>query len=56
MKSEVAVYDSYLRGECYGFELYKTASCRIAAGVLSGAWRMPAKQWRITSRTAVRIW
>lgn len=23
MKSEVAVYDSYLRGECYGFELYK---------------------------------
>ena len=34
----------------------KTASCRIAAGVLSGAWRMPAKQWRITSRTAVRIW
>lgn len=23
MRSEVAVYDSYLRGECYGFELYK---------------------------------
>ena len=23
LKSEVAVYDSYLRGECYGFELYK---------------------------------
>lgn len=23
MKSEVAAYDSYLRGECYGFELYK---------------------------------
>ena len=23
MRSEVAAYDSYLRGECYGFELYK---------------------------------
>ena len=23
MKSEVAIYDCYLRGECYGFELYK---------------------------------
>lgn len=23
MRSEVATYDSYLRGECYGFELYK---------------------------------
>lgn len=23
MRSEVAVYDFYLRGECYGFELYK---------------------------------
>ena len=23
MRSEVAVYDAYLRGECYGFELYK---------------------------------
>lgn len=23
MRSEVAVYDCYLRGECYGFELYK---------------------------------
>ena len=31
MRSEVAAYDSYLRGECYGFELYKngelTDSC-----------------------------
>ncbi len=34
MRSEVAAYDSYLRGECYGFELYKTGSCRIAAGAL----------------------
>lgn len=23
MRSEVAAYDAYLRGECYGFELYK---------------------------------
>ena len=23
MRSEVDAYDSYLRGECYGFELYK---------------------------------
>ena len=23
MRSEVAAYDSYLCGECYGFELYK---------------------------------
>lgn len=23
MRNEVAAYDSYLRGECYGFELYK---------------------------------
>ena len=23
LDSEVAVYDSYLRGECYGYELYK---------------------------------
>lgn len=34
MRSEVAAYDSYLHGECYGFELYKTGSCRIAAGAL----------------------
>ena len=31
MRGEVAVYDAYLRGECYGFELYKdgelTDSC-----------------------------
>ncbi len=25
LESEVATYDSYLRGECYGFELYKGA-------------------------------
>lgn len=26
LRSEVAVYDAYLRGECYGFELYKNGS------------------------------
>ena len=41
MKSEVAVYDSYLRGECYGFELYKNGelsdSCWGFIGNLSDA-------------------
>ena len=38
MRSEVAVYDCYLRGECYGFELYKngelTDSCWGFMGAL----------------------
>lgn len=41
MRSEVAAYDCYLRGECYGFELYKngelTDSCWGFMGDLSEA-------------------
>lgn len=41
MRSEVAVYDCYLRGECYGFELYKngelTDSCWGFMGDLDSA-------------------
>jgi len=40
LEKEVAYYDSYLRGECYGFELYKagemTDSCWGFIGDLSG--------------------
>ena len=46
MKSEVAVYDSYLRGECYGFELYKNGelsdSCWGFMGELDEACRAMA--------------
>lgn len=46
LKSEVAVYDSYLRGECYGFELYKNGelsdSCWGFMGELEEACRAMA--------------
>lgn len=46
LKSEVAVYDSYLRGECYGFELYKNGelsdSCWGFMGELDEACRAMA--------------
>lgn len=54
LRGEVAEYDAYLRGECYGFELYKTASFRIAAGASSEVWKMPVKQWRIICRTSAK--
>lgn len=46
MRSEVEVYDSYLRGECYGFELYKNGeladSCWGFMGDLDEACRAMA--------------
>ena len=57
MRSEVAAYDSYLRGECYGFELYKngelTDSCWGFIGDLADVCKDMAeslmrKSWEIT--------
>lgn len=36
LRGGVTYYDSYLRGECYGFELYKAGEISEAVGALSG--------------------
>ena len=56
MRSEVAAYDSYLRGECYGFELYKNGELTDSCWGLWATWPMSVKIWLNISRRAVRIW
>ena len=56
MRSEVAVYDAYLRGECYGFELYKNVYSPIAAGASLVTCRRHVRIWHIISRTSAKVW
>ena len=48
MRSEVAAYDSYLHGECYGFELYKNGelsdSCWGFIEILPDMWKCRSRQ------------
>lgn len=55
LRNEVTQYDAYLRGECYGFELYKMVNFRIVAGGLSAVWKMFVKQWLNICRTSAKV-
>ena len=60
MRSEVAAYDSYLRGECYGFELYKNGelsdSCWGFMGNFSDVLKDMAAYSRMSAKGRSIIW
>lgn len=56
MRSEVAAYDSYLRGECYGFELYKNGELTDSCWGFMGDLADVCKDMAEYLPEAVRIW